>query len=142
MNTMQSPFEFLKWIPISGEKHVGIVVIRFERRFIFRFKILPSEQGGYWAVTASLKTGVFNGKDKYDNAFDLDSSYENDAMRQFVIQCAEQHLNRQVQQNASVFQPQGNAQQNPNFGQQAQQPNFAPTPQYQQQAFDDSGCPF
>ena len=88
MNNMQqqSPLEFLKWIPVNGEKHLGIAVIRYERRFIFRFKVMSSEHGGYWCTTAAFKTGFINGKDKYEAAFQLDSDYEKDAMNEFVIQ--------------------------------------------------------
>lgn len=112
MNHMQqqNPHEFLKWIPVQGEKHLGIAVIRFERRFIFRFKVMPSDQGGLWATTASLKTGVYNGKDRYDNAFELDSNYENDAMKEFVIQNVDALMNQNrvnPNQAGSVFnQPQ------------------------------------
>lgn len=143
MNHMQQQTgsaEFLKWIPVTGEKHVGIAIVRYERRFIFRFKILPSEQGGYWATTASLKTGVYNGKDKYENAFSLDSDYEKDALNEFVIENVMAHMNRvNPMQPASVFSPQPVAQPpqqpNPNYGhyqQPQQQPPFAQRPEYQQ----------
>lgn len=132
MNHMQqqNPLEFLKWIPVQGEKYLGIAVVRFERRFIFRFKVMPSDHGGLWATTASLKTGVLNGKDKYDNAFELDSSYENDAMKEFVIQNVEmiQQGNRvNPNQQGSVFQAQQQAQPNQNYGgypQQQQQASY------------------
>lgn len=136
MQQQQSPYEWLKWIPVAPhaqEKHVGIAVIRFERRFIFRFKILPSEHGGYWATTASLKTGVVNGKDKYDNAFSMDSDYENEAMKEFVIQKVEEILSQQrVNPNAqaSAFGvAQGHSQPNPNYGQYPQQQYNAPQTQ-------------
>src|SRR5690606_9283673 len=89
MNNMQqqSPYEFMNWTTVPGEKFLGIVTLRFERRFIFRFKIMPSDRGGYWATTASLKTGTLNGKDQYENAFELDSNYESKAMTEFAISC-------------------------------------------------------
>lgn len=132
MNHMQqqNPHEFLKWIPVQGEKYLGIAVVRFERRFIFRFKVMPSDHGGLWATTASLKTGTLNGKDKYDNAFELDSSYENDAMKEFVILNVESIMNQNrvnPNQAGSVFQPQAQAQPNQNYGgypQQQQQASY------------------
>ena len=107
MNHMQqqNQLEFLKWIPVVGDKHLGIAVIRYERRFIFRFKILSSEHGGYWATTAAFKTGISNGKDKYESAFDLDSSYENELIKDFVISNVNNILNNRanVNQSPSAF---------------------------------------
>lgn len=157
MNPMQqqNPHEFLKWIPVSpgqNEKHIGIAVIRFERRFIFRFKILPSDQGGYWATTGSVKTGVVNGKDKYDNCFELDSSYENDAMREFVIENVMALLMQRPNPVASpsVFTPPQSYQSAPavpqpqqqsfNYGQQpAQNAQTWPQAQQNQQAMQGQG---
>lgn len=130
--------QFLKYIPTPGEKAVGIAVIRMDRKFIFRFRILPSEQGGYWITTAAMKTGVYNGKDKYEDAFQFDSTYEKDEVHAFVLQ----HVEAAMQQNnPSVFhssaqQPrpvanhgynsgsvaQGHTQQNQNSWGNAQQP--------------------
>ena len=105
MNNMQqqTPFEWMKFIPTQGEKHLGIAIIRYERRFIFRFKIMPSDHGGYWATTASIKTGTANGKDKYEAAFSLDSDYEKSQMTDFVLACVENELNKKVETQASVF---------------------------------------
>ncbi len=108
MNQMQqqSPFEWMKYVPTPGEKHFGIAVIRYERRFIFRFKIMPSDHGGYWVTSASMKVGSVNGKDKYEAAFSLDSEYEKDMLTKFIIENVERELSPQSQ-NASVFtQPQ------------------------------------
>lgn len=108
MNTMQqqSQYEWMKYIPAVNEKFLGIAVIRYERRFIFRFKIMLSEHGGYWATTASLKTGNVSGKDRYEPAFSLDSDYEKTQMLDFVIACVEQELKKQVAPSASVFNSQ------------------------------------
>lgn len=130
MNHMQqqSPYEFLKWIPVQGEKYLGIAVIRFERRFIFRFKVMPSDHGGLWATTASLKTGVLNGKDKYDNAFSMDSDYEKEALNEFVIMQVEAIMNQNrvnPNQTGSVFQGQHQSQPNPNYGGYPQQASQA-----------------
>lgn len=108
MNHMQqqSPYEFLKYIPTPGEKHLGVAVVRFERRFIFRFKILPTEAGGLWATSGSLKTGSFNGKDKYENCFELDSSYDSDSLKAYVVENVQVYLNRAAApQSQSAFTP-------------------------------------
>lgn len=138
MNNMQqqNPLEFLKWIPVSGEKHLGIAVIRFERRFIYRFKVLTSEHGGLWATTAAFKTGVVNGKDKYESAFDLDSSYENEMIKDFV--CA---------QVSAIMQSRPNNQTSSmSFNQTPPYPHqFAPQSQNynqtSQNSFDDRNAP-
>lgn len=101
MNQQQQTLEFMKFIPVQGEKHLGVAVIRYERRFIFRFKIMPSEHGGYWATTASYKTGVINGKDKYESAFSLDSEYEKELVTSFVLANVEREINQG--QSSSVF---------------------------------------
>lgn len=122
--------ELLKWVPTPGEKHVGIAIVRYERRFIFRFRIQPSEHGGYWASAPAVKLGIVNGKDKYDPAFSLDSDYEKQELTDFVLAAVDQAMQ---QANPSVFHPnaqqqrpvahqgynsgsvaQGQAQQNPN----------------------------
>lgn len=131
--------EFLKFIKVEGEKHLGIAVIRLNRRFIIRFKVQASEQGGYWISSPSMKAGVFNGKDNYISAFQFDSSYENEEVKNFVME----HIERLMsQQQASVFTPpaqaQGYTQQKPNYNQNTQH--------YQQQTFgasaQDENIPF
>jgi len=99
----QSPYEFMKFIKAEGEKHLGIAVIRYEKRFIFRFKILPSEHGGYWATTASVKTGTTNGKDKYEPSFSLDSEYERTQMIDFVLDNVARELFIKPIEKPSVF---------------------------------------
>lgn len=102
-NQQQSPCEWMKFIPTPGEKHLGIAVIRYERRFIFRFKVMPSEHGGYWVISASMKTGTANGKDKYEAAFSLDSEYEKSQMTEFVLSNVERELNSKPAASTSVF---------------------------------------
>lgn len=77
--------QLLKYIPTPGEKQVGIAVVRFERRFIFRLKLSAKQEGGYWVQAPALKTGSTDGKDRYEAAFQLDSSYEWDEVRNFVL---------------------------------------------------------
>lgn len=84
-NIMNANIEFLQWIPTQGEKHLGIAVVRYERRFIFRFKVLPEQSGnGLWVNVAAFKTGIRNGKDFYEECFQLDSIYDDRALKDFV----------------------------------------------------------
>lgn len=158
MNNMQqqSPFEWMKFIRTPGEKHLGIAVIRYERRFIFRFKVMPSDHGGYWVTSASMKTGTANGKDKYEAAFSFDSDYEKSQLTDFVLACLEQEM-QNSQQNTSVFgsnngqnqaqngynQGQFQTQNGQNHNQSArpssqQQPNMFQQQAQQQTVFDDN----
>ena len=135
----QNPYEFMKFIKVDGEKYVGIAVIRYERRFIFRFKIMPNDQGGYWAFTASMKTGVLNGKDKYEPSFSLDSDYEKSQLTDFVLQNVERELAQVSNNPTSIFsaQPiqQQHAQAHTQYQSQQARPYVAPQPQmnFQQQ---------
>lgn len=108
MNNMQqqSPFEWMKYISTPGEKHLGIAIVRYERRFIFRFKVMPSEHGGYWVTSASMKVGVVNGKDRYESAFSLDSEYEKDQLTAFILENVERELAPQSQPQSVFSQPQ------------------------------------
>jgi len=164
MNNLESNCEFIKFIKAENEKHLGIAVIRYERRFIFRFKILASEHGGYWATTASIKTGNIQGKDKYEPAFSLDSEYEKSIMNNFVIEHVTKELTAKVATQQSVFnqnqqqqqQQQQNYNQQKNNYQQPAQNNYQPsqTPHMTQQqlngnafkgqtsVFDDNNVPF
>jgi hypothetical protein len=78
--------EFLKFDFTPSEKHLGIATVRYEKRFIFRFKVVPKDKGGYYIQPASYKIGVGpEGKDIYVTAFQLDSSYESEEMRNFIL---------------------------------------------------------
>ena len=143
MNHMQqqSPFEFMKFIEVQGEKHLGIAVIRYERRFIFRFKIMPSDQGGYWVTSASMKIGTANGKDKYEPAFSLDSDYEKSQMTDFVLACVEEQFSRKVNTQQSVFSRPAE-QPHQTFQQQAQAQSQYGQAQNSSNAFNDDNIPF
>ena len=78
--------QLLKFIPTPHEKNVGIAVVRFERRFIFRFKVSAKQEGGYWVQAPALKTGTQDGKDRYEGAFQFDSSYEAEEIKNFVLE--------------------------------------------------------
>ena len=108
-------FQFLKFDATPGEKHIGIATIRIEisgSRIILRFKIVPKEHGGYYCQPASYKVGTINGKDQYVPSFALDSTYEADELRNFIL------ANIETITNVAKVP----AQQNPNFNQNAQQP--------------------
>ena len=92
--------EFMKFDSLFGEKYVGIATIRYEKRFIFRFKMVPKEGGGFYAQPAAYKLSR-DGKDIYVGAFQLDSSYEFDEMKDFVVQNVTRHFNKAPQQSLS-----------------------------------------
>lgn len=135
---MNSNYEFLKFIKVEGEKHLGIAVIRIDRRFIIRFKVIPSDNGDYWISSPSMKAGIYNGKDSYVSAFQFDSSYENDEIKAFILENLQRHMNPQSE---SVFATKAAPQQNPNNYQYSQ-----PQQQYKQQTFNnqvqDENIPF
>jgi hypothetical protein len=108
MNNQISPYEFLSFVKTPGEKHIGIAAVRYERRFIFRFKVAPSSVGsGLWVTKAAYKCGSRpDGKDQYEDAFEFDSNYEKKQLDDFV----QQHVSAILaQQNApaqvSAFSP-------------------------------------
>lgn len=145
MNTMQqqSPFEWMKFIKTDGEKHVGIAVIRYDRRFIFRFKVMPSDHGGYWITTASLKMGSVQGKDKYEPAFSLDSEYEKSQMTDFILECVNKELEKTPATSQSIFGQTQNAygQQQTQNSQQASQ-GYGSVPLQAPKSSNDENLPF
>lgn len=100
-----SNIEFLKFDMTPGEKHVGIATVRYEKRFIFRFKIIPKEVGGYYCQPASHKIGSYAGKDTYAPSFALDSSYEADEMRSFILSQVEPLIANAQQGSVFGLQP-------------------------------------
>lgn len=113
--------EFLRYEQVLNEKHIAIATIRVDKRFIFRFKILPKQDGsGYSALAASYKTTRY-GKDEYVSSFQFDSSYEADEIKNFVIHHCMQEMSKT---QASVFSaPAYPQQQTPNPQQAYQMPN-------------------
>lgn len=97
--------EFLKFTEVKDEKYLGIATIRFEKRFIFRYKIQPSEKGGFFAFPASYKVTEF-GKESYIPSFQFDSSYESDEIKKFVIRNVEQILVEEHRKNSAPVQQQ------------------------------------
>lgn len=135
---MNQDKQFLKYVPVTGEKHLGIAIVRWLGKIILRYKVMASQDGsGYWTAAGSAKIGVKrDGKDNYEEWFQLDSSYDRDEMKEFILQHVEPIL---AQKQASVFapppaygaQPQSQYQQqpNPNYQQQPQQQSFLPPDQ-------------
>lgn len=77
--------EFLKYQETPGEKFEGVATIRIDRRFIFRFKLINTEKGKFLG-TASIKAGQKDdGRDQYLEAFQFDSNYESDTIKNFVL---------------------------------------------------------
>ncbi len=125
---MNQDKQFLKYVPVQGEKHLGIAIVRWLGKIILRYKVMASQDGsGYWVAAGSAKIGVKrDGKDNYEEWFQLDSSYDRDEMKEFILQHVEPIL---MQKQASVFAPP------PAYGAQPQaQYQGQPNPNYQQQA--------
>lgn len=80
--------EFLSYQPTPTEKHMGVATIRYDRKFIFRFKIAQNPKGeGFFSNAPSIKID-----DQYFPAFQLDSSYEADEVKKFVLSNVKQAL--------------------------------------------------
>lgn len=124
---MNQDKQFLKYVPVVGEKHLGIAIVRWLGKIILRYKVMQSQDGsGYWVAAGSAKIGVKrDGKDNYEEWFQLDSSYDRDEMKEFILQHVEPIL---AQKQASVFAPPPQQQYAPQQGQYQAQPN----PNYQQ----------
>lgn len=97
--------ELLKYIPIVGEKHFAVVLIRLEKRYLVSYKVAVREDGGLWISTSSTKVGSSNGKDHYMEAFRSDSSYENEEIRNFIANEIER-IQSQGEPSKSVFNTQ------------------------------------
>lgn len=82
-----SECEFLEFIPISGEKHIGVAVVLWRGEIVLRYKVFPAQDGaGYWIAPGALKMGVRpDGKDNFLEYFSLDSNYKRDKIKDFVV---------------------------------------------------------
>jgi len=88
--------EFLNYTPTPTEKHLGIATIRYDRKFIFRYKIAPNPKGENLFVNApSLK--VDDSDKPYKPAFEIDSKYESDELEKFILQNVKQIVSPQKQ---------------------------------------------
>lgn len=75
-------FEFLEFVKTPGEKYVGVAVIRAYGKIILRYKIVPKKDGnGFFPAPASVKI-----EEKYEQAFEIDSSYEDKKIREMVME--------------------------------------------------------
>lgn len=130
---MNQDKQFLKYVPVQGEKHLGIAIVRWLGKIILRYKVMQSQDGsGYWVAAGSAKIGVKrDGKDNYEEWFQLDSSFDRDEMKEFILMNVEPIL---AQKQASVFAPPPQQQYAPQQGQYQAQPQQQPNPNYQQQA--------
>lgn len=80
--------EFLSYQPTPTEKHLGIATIRYERKIIFRFKIMQNPKAeGFFSNAPSIKID-----EEYYPAFQIDSSYEADEMKKFVLSNVKKQL--------------------------------------------------
>ena len=114
-------FQFLKFDLTPGEKYLGIATIRVDfgqAKMVLRHKITPKEDGGFYCQAACHKISAL-GKDTYVPSFSLDSSYDSEEMRHFVLTNVEQIM--QQTQSKSVFGSPAQQQ----FSQPPQQQNFA-----------------
>ena len=130
--------QFLKYTPIQGEKYLGIAVMRWLGKIILRFKVMESTQqggGGYWVSAGSAKVGLkHDGKDNYEEWFQIDSSYDRDLVKEFVLMNVEPILR---QSRGSIYDgPSSQPTQDTNYIQQPQQTRVtgpsAPMPDYSQ----------
>lgn len=113
--TMNQDKQFLKYVPVQGEKYLGIAIVRWFGKIILRYKVMQSQDGqGYWVAAGSAKIGKKrDGSDNYEEWFQLDSSYDREEMKEFILMNVEPIL---AQKQASVFAPP------PQYSAHAQQP--------------------
>lgn len=142
---MNNPdMQFLKYTAVTGEKHLGIAVMRWLGKIILRFKVMESTQpgGGYWVTAGSAKIGVkVDGKDNYEEWYQIDSSYDRDMVKEFVLYHVEQKLKESRGSIYGSYQsapaqapsqsygaPAQQMQQGQSYGQQAPQQAYNPSP--------------
>ena len=82
-------FEFLNYIPISGESHIGTAIVRIYGKIIARYKIVPKKDGtGNFPAPASVK--VDQSEKPYKHAIEFDSNYENEELKEFIMKHVKQ----------------------------------------------------
>ncbi len=83
--------EFLNYTPTPTEKHLGVATVRYDRKFILRYKIAPNPKGENLFVNApSLK--VDDSDKPYKPAFEIDSKYESEELEKFILQNVRLHM--------------------------------------------------
>lgn len=96
-----SQFEFIKYEPTPGEKHLGIATVKaFEGKITLRYKIVPNKDGsGFFPASASYKLPSNGGEDVYIGAFLLDSRSDEEEMNAII------RANVKNQMKGNVAQP-------------------------------------
>lgn len=105
MKITENDLEFLDFIPLFGERACGIAVIRLEKRFVLRFKIIPSDQSGFWVNMSALKTGKVQERDKYEDVFQFDSDYERQECHRYILKHVNLHMMRQAPSVEQAVKP-------------------------------------
>ena len=81
-------FEFLSYEAVQNEKFLGVATVRAWGKIILRYKIIPGKEGrGFFCSPASVKVN-----EKYESAFMVDSSYENQSLQALLKQEVSKHL--------------------------------------------------
>lgn len=119
-------FEFLSYEATPTEKYLGIATVRAWGKIILKFKIVPGKDGrGFFAAVAAYKNGVKpDGKDKYDDAFTIDSNYEAGELKKLIEDNVSPYAsNSNATAQNSVYSEQGihaiaSGKQTPMYGQQ------------------------
>lgn len=82
---MMTPFEFLKYVPTPGEKHLGICTVRLYGKVILRYKIIATKDGtSFFPAAASYKLPSTDGQDHYTPAFMLDSQCDKEELDELI----------------------------------------------------------
>jgi hypothetical protein len=86
-------FQFLEYTATPSEKHLGIVTVKAYGKIILRFKIIPNKDGtGYFVGCASYKMPNAAGGDSYEEAFIIDSNYENKQVNTLIMSNVKQFM--------------------------------------------------
>lgn len=94
--------EFLNYTATPNEKHLGIVTIRIDKRFIVRMKLMQRDDGALFVVSGSFKVGKTGEKDTYVSSFSFDSNYEKDEAITFILKNVAQYF-KPANESPSVF---------------------------------------
>ena len=78
--------EFVSYTPTRAEKNLGIATIRYGGIYL-RFRVSPGKDGrGFFCSPPAIKSihDSLTGKDRYEDAWMVDSRYENDRIKDFA----------------------------------------------------------
>ena len=80
-----SDFEFMNYTPTPGDKyHLGIISIRYLRKIILNYKIVPKKDGSGTFFAVQNYPIEENGEKKYKPAFMLDSRGDEEQCQDFL----------------------------------------------------------